>query len=453
MIYAIVILCLVAGLTIVGTLLSRYPGYVELSLSSGHYEMPLWYFVLILCVLLLVLMLTIKIVWFIIRLPSKNRANRNKKRYAKAQKLLEQGMKCISQGQWKKAEKLMNKGAHLCYQSEHDPSLFLSYAAQAAQQQGANDRRDRYLLASRQLAVEGVDTLTTALNEAELHLEANETAQAIAVLQSQEARYGKNPRLLLLELAAYEQQGDYAKAWELLKQQKKFFANKAAYLARQLQLLRLLLEDEKTSLATIEGAWQDFPKQEKTNTLILSYASALVLRHEADKAEEVLARAIRQSADNTLIHAYAQLDAGSSTARMHKVISWLRQEVDNAYLHYAAARLAFLSKQYVEAATHAQKALSLTQIPEAFALLGKIYEQQGEMEKALFAYKNAVWLLYPEAKEAEGEVLLDFDAKKALPDNHTEQPVNHEKSTVVANDAQTTQETVEATLVESEPKT
>ncbi len=430
MIYAIVILIIIALLAYAGTLLSQYPGYVEIGFASGSFTMTLWYFILAMIILIIAVMVVFKIIWTIIRIPAIAKRFGKNRRVYKANNLLQKGMLAMGKGQWKRAEKILVKGAHLSRDGKQDAGLFLSAAAQAAQQQGAHERRNQYLLEARQLAVEGADILTAAIAEAQLHLDANEAEQALAVLKQQHTLHYDNKRLLALESEAYEQLGQHDQVWRLLKQLKKDYTSKAAYQARQAEVAKNVFNTLKSDLGSIETVWSELPKiDKKDDSVILAYVSALINHDQDNKAEQVLAKAIRAGFSDPLIHAYTQLEVGSSRARLDTLVKWVRSHPDNAYLNYGAAKLALQSEQLEAAKTYAERSVKSQALPEALALLGKIYEALGEEHNALQAYRTSVGLTYAEqVPVVRGDVLPGAETKALTQDSTADDTVADEGS-------------------------
>lgn len=433
MIAAIIIVLVIVGLAYLGTLLSQYPGYVEIGLSSGSFQMPLWYFLLALLLAIGVAMLVFKIVWTFFRLPAISRRFGKNRRNIKAAHLLQKGMLAMGKGKWKRAENLLTKGARVSYKGKQDTGLFLTIAAQAAQQQGANARRDKYLLEARQLAAEGDDTFTAALAEAQLHLETNEPSKALSVLEPHRTLNYDNQRLQVLQSDAYEQLEQFADVWHLLKGLRKNYANKAAYHQRQVEVAKALFDSSNSTLDNVEKVWSELPKAEKKDeTLILSYVSALIGNGEKEKAENILAREIRNSYANSLVHAYTQLEVGSSRERLDKVINWVRAHPDSAYLNYAAAKLALQSDELEKAKEYAERSVKAQPLPEGLALLGKIYEAMGQGGNALQAYRTSLTMTYAEHQAVSGEVLPSPETKTLTVD---ESPDNHQAVAGDKNDS------------------
>lgn len=415
--YTVILLIFAAVLTVLGTQLSQHDGIIQVIINGNTWTMPIWGFLVRLLLLLVILAAVGKLLWTVIRMPKILRRFGKNRRQVVAGELLQKGMLAMGKGQWQKAEKLLVRGSRVTYKAKGDPGLFLSSAAQAAQYQGATERRDQYLLEARQLSVEGTETLTSALAEARLHLEAGEIQAALDAISPQKTLYGQNPQLLAIETEAYEQLGDYQAVWDLLPDLRKQFPSRQSYQKRRLTVAKELFIDEKSSLDYIEKAWSELTKVQKSDDgAFLNYISGLIHHGQEEKAEKLLAQAIRRDFSDPVIHAYTQLDIGSSSSRLDKMKHWLKFHPDNPYLNYGAAKLAFQSGQHETAKQYAVASVKSQSLPEAFALLGKIYEALGESGNALQAYKGSVELIYAEPEKAVSGEVLSASAIAALPD-------------------------------------
>ncbi len=439
--YAIILLAIAAALTVGGTFLSQHEGYVELGLSSGSYKMPLWYFLAAVILSVVALMIVFKLLWSLIRLPATFRGFTKKRRNARANKLLQKGLLAMEKGHWKKAEKLLVKGSNLCCKTGADASLFLSNAAQAAHEQEDYERRDQYLLEARQLSVEeeSTDALATALREGRLYLSENKPKQAIRALQPYRQLHAGNRQFRDIEMKAHELLGEHHEVWHLLSLMKKEFKDKAAYLARKMEVAKKLFVAESVGLDMVEKVWSELPKAAKNDEgVFLSYISGLVQHGQEEKAEKLLSKAVRKSYSDPLIHAYTQLETGSSTLRLSTMKKWLRYRPDNAYLNYGAAKAAFQSEQFEEAKKYAETSLKSMALPETFVLLGKIYEALGEEHHALQAYKGSVGLIYANQPEAiSGNMLPQSSAALALPETNSESAGGSTEAELVTADTKT----------------
>ncbi|MGY0399186.1 MAG: heme biosynthesis HemY N-terminal domain-containing protein [Ostreibacterium sp.] len=401
--YAVILLAILAVLTIGGTYLNQHPGTVDITLENiGTISMSLWYFLIAFVLAIITLMMLIKVLWTLFRLPAMTKHFGQNRRKLATNELLKKGMLAMGKGQWKKAENILIKGSRLAHKAKQDPSLFLSTAAQAAQQQGAEQRRDQYLLKARQV-VEGSDKLAVALSEARLHLSSGQPTQALNCIKPQRTLHANNQHLLSIESQAYEQLDDYNQVWHLLKQR----PNKGSYKTEQIAVAKKLFTTEKSSQDDMDRIWSELPKTaQQDESLLLSYISGLIQHKQEEKAEQLLSKNIRKTFSDPLIHAYTQLETGSSTERLKKMRQWLRYHPDNAYINYGAAKFALQSQELEAARKYAEVSLKSLPLPETFALLGKIYEILDEKTLALQAYKGSINLLYADPSDAlSGDVL------------------------------------------------
>ena len=405
--HAVILLIIAALLTVGGTYLSQNEGSVRFIFALGTYEMHLWYFVVASLLTVIALMLIVKVIWAVLRLPKVAAKLGKNRRQVVANKLLQKGIQAMEKGEWKKSEKMLVKGHRLTHKDKGNSSLFLSNAAQAAQQQGADARRDQYLLEARQLSVEGVDILTSSLSEARLHLAAKKPKLALEVIKPHNITNGQNPQLLAIKSEANEQLGNYKIVWHILSDLKKQFPDKTDYQIRQKEVAKTIFIDTSSDLNDIERVWSELPKVIKQeDDIFLAYVSGLINHGQEEKAEKLLSKHIRKNYTNSVIQAYTKLEVGSSATRLEKTRNWLSSEPDNLYLNYGAANFAFQSEQFEEARDYALASIKSHPIPESLALLGKIYEALDESSSALNAYKGSLGLIYfNQTKAVSGEVL------------------------------------------------
>ena len=119
----------------------RHPGYLLLVYQPWMVQMPLWFALLSALVILglFYILITsvdrVQFVWF--RLKNWLRFRREHKAYSKTQ----HGLALLVEGRWKKAERFLLAGVN----ESIDTLINYLGAAQAAQEQGALDRRDHYI--------------------------------------------------------------------------------------------------------------------------------------------------------------------------------------------------------------------------------------------------------------------------------------------------------------------
>jgi len=405
--YALIFVMVVVFLVVASTYLHDNPGYVEIGLRTGTYTMSLWYFLVAMVVAIAFLMLSLKLIWTVIKVPAILKRFGKRRHMVKANAWLQKGISAMDKGHWRKAENYLVKGAQASYKMRGDTSLFLTKAAEAAHRQGACDRRDDYLLEARQQVIEGADRLTTALSEARLYIDSAQYDKAVEVLKPHEYAMHRHPQLVTTLYEAQMQAGDYMAAWKLLAVLKKQLPSKAVFLQKQLQVATAVFSAHEQSLEAVDYVWRTLPKTlKKEESTALLYISALIHHDSMDKAEIILAKMIGASFSEQLIHAYTQLDSPATPSRLKKMQGWLAYQPDNAYLNYGVAKLAFELAEFDVAKTHVEQSITELPLPEALALLGNIHEALKRPNEALQAYKGTVKLLYEnDVKLLTGDIL------------------------------------------------
>ncbi len=77
---------------------------------------------------------------------------------------------------------------------------------------------------------------------------------------------------------------------------------------------------------------------------------------------------------------------------------WLMARPENAQLNLTAGRLALASKKHDAAKEYLQAAISLDQLPEAYAVLGEVYESMNDSGQALKSYRLGMQALSTPSK-------------------------------------------------------
>lgn len=402
----VILFLIVTGLLVFAGIKIEDVGSVALTLDSGTYRMKFGVFLMLLVVLVLLLMLGFWLIWKFIKLPKNIKGFFSNRQARKANDLLQIGLLELGQGRWKQAENHLAKGARIAGNEDADTSLYLSGAAMAAQRLGADGRRDHYLLQAKKQQMIGVDTFSTDLTEASLLLEQGDAQKALNILAQHQGNAGLSPELLRLEYRAQQKLGQFEAAWDMLPRMKKRVFDAVELAEQRHKIAKIIFSDQSSRVELMDKTWKALGKNEKQDDdLILGYVSGLLTHEKFDEAELVLAKAIKQSYSEPLIHAYSQLEKGSTSTMLNHISSWLRYQPDNAFLHFAAAKNYFKKNEFEKAKEHAEKSLKLDNISEVYALLGRIYEASDEPALAMSAYKNSVNLVYRQDEVKQGELL------------------------------------------------
>ena len=185
------------------------PGLRELPRLALQTSVP------VLLLMLVALYVAVRVIVRIVRIPRNVGRAATALRARRAQDQLARGLLALDAGDWAMGERLLGRSAH----DSDKPVLHYLGAARAAQQQGAQERRDRWLeLASEQPA--GADA-AVLMTRAELLVAEGQYAQALALLREVEALGPEQPRALALQAQASAGMRDWNAVRELLPRLRK----------------------------------------------------------------------------------------------------------------------------------------------------------------------------------------------------------------------------------------
>lgn len=215
MLKLIIILIFLVASVWLGIAMIQHPGYVLIVYQPWMMQVPLWFAVLSVIVFLSLFFILIVSIdrmqfwWF--KIKNWWHIRQEHKSYSKTQ----HGLTLLIEGRWKKSEKLLLAGTHQSF----EPLMNYLAAAQAAQEQGAIERRDEYIQKAYQMAPEA--ELAIGITQAELELKRHELAQAEATLTRLREKSPRHPRVLALLEKVYVRLGAWKELHALLPSMRK----------------------------------------------------------------------------------------------------------------------------------------------------------------------------------------------------------------------------------------
>lgn len=289
------------------------------------------------------------------------------------------GYLSLIKGDWRQAEK------SLLSKSNVSGVPYVNYlaAAQAAQRLNKTPKRDEYLKAALKTAPK--ERFAIGLTKARLHLDAGEFDQAQLTLDDLQKEGRKNSQYLSLAIQTKIAAGNWDQALELLPSARKYDALTVVQLDH---IADTAYSARLRETGQVTGVWKSLPKaQKERQENIALYAHSLIEMGNHKEAEGVLKRALKKSLDTDLIRLFGCLES-SKPAKLRKAIeSWLKVHPNNAELRLAAGRFAKQEGKLDIAETHLQAAIQTEQLPQAYAMLGDIYESSDDNSKALNLYR------------------------------------------------------------------
>ncbi|MGF1527268.1 MAG: heme biosynthesis protein HemY [Candidatus Competibacterales bacterium] len=370
------------------------PGYVLVYLTQEQqFETNIPAFVALVALAALVLHWLIWLVTTLAVAPARVLGNRRQRDATLAQQELNRGAHQLIEGHWDAAERHLSRSSAIAA----NPFAGLSHAkaAEAAERQGADWRRDDYLRRAARLPRE--QARVAALTRAELLLERGEANRARDLLISLQRLEPRQPRVLGLLAESLHQLGEWRALLRLLGELKRSGAlppeafnryQRDAYFAVLSQLGR---EGDARVVRrffdeAVPKTWRQDP------ALLAHFARQLARAGDAEDAERLLRRALGRGLwSDDLIGAYGELQ--HDAAGQYELVEALRERhADSPSLLLALGRLAKRTQQLEKAKAFLQDSVRLKPEPEAYRELGETLEALRDWETASKAYRRGLML-------------------------------------------------------------
>lgn len=375
--------------------------------DNSYIETPFIAWILLSFFASYILLIALKILYFIWRSPQIFGRNARERKSKRAAKLLQQGLRDMALGNYAMAEKRLSQGAKLATELGESPVLYYENAALAAEKQNAQERRDKYFLKAREKSSRVSDSLLTKLSEAKSLLDTGELQAAANLLENLKQKDNQqNVKIIQLLDEVYVAQKRYLNAWENVQLLKRHLPQDQFHAKRREYAKGLLKDNSSANFESVRETWQKLPPNIKNDKeLVIIYAATLVDNAHSDEAEKLLVERIAEDKDLDLIQAYSQLRGVDYQVSLQNMLAWQPEFSDNALFLYCLALVAYRAKDYSLALDSIEKSLKLRQSPEAFALLAQILEAQEQPQAALTAYRRSVVAQLQNDKALSGELL------------------------------------------------
>ncbi len=324
-------------------------------------------------------------------LPRRLRQRRAMKRLAKAEAGLGTGLMAEEHGDWQQAERALIKSA--CY-SDNGVMYYLA-AARMAHNQGAYERRDRYLAEARKLYPQ--DYATIDLVEARL-LKKKQPEKALAILQALVEEGIDAPAVLAEYARLLAQMAQWRLLRDLLPRLKRRKALDQASLARlEAQMWGGLLNQAEDT-AALDNLWHAIPRSlRQQSDLVAAYVARKQALGESAGLAALLEKALKKHWDDRLVYLYGLLSDEAPMDRLKTVQKWLKVHADDPVLLLTAGRLACAASLWAQAEDYLRRSLTVKPTLETFHTLARCLEKAGEHEQAALTYQAAVEVLAQEA--------------------------------------------------------
>ena len=367
------------------------PGYVLLGYGKTSIEMPLFDFVILLALLLLLLYLFVRMLLGVINSPAGLKRFTHRKQIRKARKDLADGLLQMAEGNWTKAEKLVTGAAR------HSEAPVINYlvAAHAAQRQKSPQRRDEYLRQAIQTN-NGAD-FAVGLAKAELQTHQKQYEEALATLKRLQTLSPKHPFVHKLLARLYYRMKDFDSLYQLLPKLRKG----GKLLPEEIKSLELATANALLTQAGAEGdldklqaLWKHLPKAaRKEPSLSYVYARSLIRMREFSKAKRVIEQGLGVEWDNHLAALYGDIEFDDTIQALKQAESWLEHHPESPELLVTTARLCMNNELWGKARSLLQQSISIRPTARGYQALAELNEKLNETEAAKQAYEEGFRLL------------------------------------------------------------
>ena len=394
--------------------LRQDPGYAMFSMGQWTVETSFAFLILVLIALFVAFYALVRLAMRVWHTPGQTLAAHQRRLQRKARRLFNLGSRQLAAGQWAAAEKTLLKSA------AHSETPALGYLNAARATHHLNDvkwRRDLHLRKAEESP--DADKLTVQLARAEFLLDDQQAEQARPLLESLRALNPRHPGVLLWLARCYQQSG----AWEPLRQllpelQKQKVFGSELFAEIESETYHALLQSVATggSLEKLRALWKQTPAtlRERSEALLVDYATALCEFNAFDDAEALLREAINRRWNDKLVVGYGMLERGNATAQLAVAEGWLAAHGDDPYLLLTLGRLAKRCQQTAKARNYLERSIQIMPMPDTYQELGELLESLHELTHAGQCFHAGLRLLVGKPQEKQGVTLPAAEAAQQL---------------------------------------
>jgi HemY protein len=371
---------------LIGVQLSHDPGYLLIAINHWTIETTVLVAVLALLISFFLVHTLLIILRRITHLSGNIHRWRSAKRARKAQATTRRGLIEFSEGYWSSAKN------HLIKALPDTDTPLLNYltAARAAQEMGDNQLRDTYLREAQQSMPDA--KIAVELTQAQLQLANQQWEQALATLRHLQDLAPHHPYVLKLLIQLYQEVRDWPQLIALLPELKKYKVipeSALETLVRQTYLQAMTDLAKQPQLDALTDMVKTLPKTLQNDPdLMACYCQVLIKNNQSALAESILNRCLRKQYHEKLIGLYGQITTNEKQLSFAE--SFLKKQADSAALYLCLGRLSSANNLWGKAKNYFETSINLKGSPEAYAAIGKLYEQFGEKENACNAYKEGL---------------------------------------------------------------
>ncbi|MFP8968632.1 heme biosynthesis HemY N-terminal domain-containing protein [Pokkaliibacter sp. CJK22405] len=368
--------------TWIGYEMTQDSGYVLIAFKSWTVETSLWTAAVLMLLIFMVAHGLLRL-FYKVRLPGERlRRWRSSRQQANASVKTHRGLLALADGRWKQAERWLTQSAT----ASDMPMINYLAAARAAQEQGHDDKADKWLQKAQE-TTKGAD-IAVGLTQAELMLQRGEYVKARALLLTLRKQSPRHTQVLRMLKTCCVELKDWKGLCDLIIDLKRNEAmdlsslkllEADAWRARLKEAGRNKEATDEARIQEILDTWQAMPinLQEQTLTLQL-YVERLMDLSAIERAEIVIRNAVNQQWNDELVYQYGLIQSPALDRQLSTAEKWLKQHPDNAVLLLTLGRLSIQCGQWQKARQYLESSLTKQPRYETLQELARLLLHLGE---------------------------------------------------------------------------
>ena len=375
---------------IAGWLASEDSGYVLFGRGYTTMEMSLSLFLVL---LLLSYIFGYLLIRFVIRtwhMPDLLKRWRFEQQNKKARKTSLQGLINLSQGQWKKAERMLTRGV----KNSDMPLLNYLSAAKAAQKQNSPERRDHYLAMAHKSMPDA--DFSVKLTQAELQFAHGQNEQALATLVHLHSLSPRHPHIMLLLSRLYQRLNswdDLRKLLPELRKQKVLPENTLLDIERDTYVELIYHTNWNNKPNDLQQLWQNISRELKKDVYLISvYTGKLIELEKFDEAEQIIREILRKEWQPILLEQYGLVKSSLPEKQLAFAETLLKDHEHHPALLLTLGRLCMNNDLWGKARSYLEASLGNKETPETYKELGLLMEYLNERTLAAEYFRKGLLL-------------------------------------------------------------
>jgi HemY protein len=385
----LILLALLVAVAI-GSIAGSDTGYVMMTISGWKIQTSATLFVILVFLGFITCYFVIRSVirfWTMPKEIKKWRLHRNQRR---AEKYLTQGLINMTEGRWKKAEHDFCKAAPY----SRAPHVNYLYAARAAQEQHAVDRRDEYLRLAYNHNPDA--DVAVGITQAELQLSQDQTEQALATLKHLQHKQPDQIQVKQLLLDTYIDLNDWQSVLKLIPAiEKTSLYSREQIQAKQLEAYAGLLKEagNLNSKEKLNTVWSGIPRKLQQHYYLMEvYITERLKFEDTADCELLLRSALKRQWDHMLVRLYGLVIGADTIKQLAVAESWLQNHARDAVLLLSLGRLCIRNELWGKARDYLQESIDVQENPEAYYEFAKLHEYEGNNKEAAVCYEKGLAL-------------------------------------------------------------